>query len=300
MKNLLIISILFNAFLFGQVPIDCYSSHITKIDDFYTNNTDFSDLEFLKKELKNKKIIVLGESGHGDGASFEAKTRLVKFLVEEMDYSTLAFEGGGFTEMAFASEKISSGKDAVAEIKKSWYSLWSDSKQIQDLLKYINDNDSLNLLGIENQLGNKYSWNLADIYKILAGELVFKDVDFDHFKKNLQNYYHSTFDADTAIANQVDIERLKNDLATIKKSTAAIGSKNARIVHQGVLNIEGLMTQLELNKGTYQQQNISISLRDSLMAENVKWYLEEHPDERSEEHTSELQSRPHLVCRRLL
>src|SRR5690554_1465346 len=117
MKNLIIISIFFNAYLFGQVPIDCYSSHITKIDDFYTNNTDFSDLEFLKKELKNKKIIVLGESGHGDGASFEAKTRLVKFLVEEMDYSTLAFEGGGFTEMAFASEKISSGKDAVAEIK---------------------------------------------------------------------------------------------------------------------------------------------------------------------------------------
>src|SRR5690554_7973472 len=78
MKNLLIISILFNAYLFGQVPTDCYSSHITKIDDFYTNNTDFSDLEFLKKELQNKKIIVLGESGHGDGASFEAKTRLVK------------------------------------------------------------------------------------------------------------------------------------------------------------------------------------------------------------------------------
>lgn len=280
MKNLIIISIFFNAYLFGQVPIDCYSSHITKIDDFYTNNTDFSDLEFLKKELQNKKIVVLGESGHGDGASFEAKTKLVKFLVEEMNYSTLAFEGGGFTEMAFASEKISQRKDAVAEIKKSWYSLWSDSKQIQDLLKYIDNKDSLNLLGIENQLGNKYSWNLADIYKILAGELVFKDVDFDHFKKNLQNYYHSTFDADTAIANQVDVERLKDDLATIKKNTAAIDSKNARIVHQGVLNIEGLMTQLELNKGTYQQQNISISLRDSLMAENVKWYLEEYPDEK--------------------
>src|SRR5690554_62079 len=137
MKNLIIISIFFNAYLFGQVPIDCYSSHITKIDDFYTNNTDFSDLEFLKKELQNKKIVVLGESGHGDGASFEAKTRLVKFLVEEMDYSTLAFEGGGFTEMAFASEKISQRKDAVAELKKSWYSLWSDSKQIQDLLKFV-------------------------------------------------------------------------------------------------------------------------------------------------------------------
>src|SRR5690554_5117906 len=266
--------------LFSQPPLNCYSDYITNIENLNSNNSDFSELDFLKREFKDKKIIVLGETGLGDGASFEAKTRLVKFLVEQMDYSTLAFEGGGFTEMAFASEKISSGKDAVAEIKKSWYSLWSDSKQIQDLLKYIDNKDSLNLLGIENQLGNKYSWNLADIYEILAGELVFKDVDFDHFKKNLQNYYHSTFDADTTIANQVDVERLKNDLAIIKKNTAAIDSKNSRIVHQGVLNIEGLMTQLELYKGTYQQQNISISLRDSLMAENVKWYLEEYPDEK--------------------
>lgn len=280
MKNLLIISIFFNAFLFGQVPLECYSNHITKIDNFDSKSTDFSDFEFLKKEFKDKRIIVLGEAGHGDGASFEAKTKLVKFLVEEMDYSTLAFEGGSFTEMAFASDQINKGKDAVAEIKKSWYSLWSDSKQIQDLLKYIDKKESLNLLGIENQLGNKYSWNLASIYKILAGESAFNDVDFEHFDHNMRNYYHSTFGADTAISNQVDIEKLKSDLAKIKNNVESIDSINAKIVHQGILNIEGLMTQLELGKGSYQQQNKSISMRDSLMAENVKWYLNEYPEEK--------------------
>ena len=254
MKNLLIISFFFNAYLFGQVPLNCYSSQITKINNFDSNNTDFSDLEFLKKEFKDKKIIVLGESGHGDGASFEAKTRLVKFLVEEMDYSTLAFEGGSFTEMAFASDQINKGKDAVAEMKNSWISLWSDSKQIQDLLHYIDEKDSLKLFGIENHLGNKYSWNLASIYKFLAGESAFKDVDFKHFENNMRNYYHSTFDSDTAISNQVDIERLKSDLGIIKKNVEQIGSRNAKIVHQGILNIEGLIIQLELNKGSYRQQ----------------------------------------------
>lgn len=263
-----------------QVPLGCYANHISKIDNFNPNNIDFKDLHFLKNEIKNKRIVVLGESGHGDGATFEAKTRLIKFLIEEMNYSTLAFEGGGFIEMTYASNQISDGKNVFTEINNSWFSLWSQSKQTQNLLKYIEENKNIKLLGIENQLTNQYSLILAEIIYSLVGETAFKGIDYEYFDNNLRDYYVSTFSSDTLTSNQVDVLKLKNDLIKIKKNLEKIDSKNSKIVLQGVKNIEGYIAQLELNYGSYQDQNQSISMRDSLMAENIIWYLNEHPDEK--------------------
>ena len=44
------------------------------------NDKDFSDLEPLVKAIGNARIVQLGEQTHGDGATFLAKTRLIKFL----------------------------------------------------------------------------------------------------------------------------------------------------------------------------------------------------------------------------
>src|SRR5690554_2327813 len=46
--------------------------------------------------------------------------------------------------------------------------------------------------------------------------------------------------------------------------------------------------------------NAGCSLADSCPPDAFKEFTEAYPDHRSEEHTSELQSRPHLVCRLLL
>jgi erythromycin esterase-like protein len=54
-------------------------------------NEDFADLEPLRQAVGDARIVQLGEQSHGDGATFHAKTRLIKFLHQKLDFDTLAF-----------------------------------------------------------------------------------------------------------------------------------------------------------------------------------------------------------------
>jgi erythromycin esterase len=55
-------------------------------------STDFSDLQFLKPLLKDKRMVMLGESSHGVSEFSLAKLRLIKFLHQEMGYDVVALE----------------------------------------------------------------------------------------------------------------------------------------------------------------------------------------------------------------
>jgi erythromycin esterase len=54
---------------------------------------DFSDLQFLKPLLAGKRVVQLGESGHGVSEFSLIKARLIKFLHQELGYDVLAVEG---------------------------------------------------------------------------------------------------------------------------------------------------------------------------------------------------------------
>lgn len=58
--------------------------------------SDFSDLRFLAPLLRTKRIVQLGESGHGVAEFSLAKVRLIKYLHEELGYDVIAFESSLF------------------------------------------------------------------------------------------------------------------------------------------------------------------------------------------------------------
>lgn len=53
---------------------------------------DFSDLQFLKPLLAGRRVVQLGESGHGVAEFNWLKVRLIKFLHQEMGFDVVAFE----------------------------------------------------------------------------------------------------------------------------------------------------------------------------------------------------------------
>jgi erythromycin esterase len=53
---------------------------------------DFSDLQFLKPLLAGRRVVQLGESGHGVAEFNWLKVRLAKFLHREMGFDVIAFE----------------------------------------------------------------------------------------------------------------------------------------------------------------------------------------------------------------
>lgn len=55
---------------------------------------DFSDLAFLKALVKDKQVVLLGESSHGVGDYYALKSRMIRFLHQECGFEVLAMESG--------------------------------------------------------------------------------------------------------------------------------------------------------------------------------------------------------------
>ncbi len=51
-------------------------------------------LQFFKAVLKDRRLVQLGESGHGVAEFNHAKVRLIKFLHQQMGFDVIAFESG--------------------------------------------------------------------------------------------------------------------------------------------------------------------------------------------------------------
>jgi len=57
-----------------------------------TPQDDFADLRFFKDVLGERRLVQLGESGHGVGQFDSAKVRLIKFFHEQMGFDEKALE----------------------------------------------------------------------------------------------------------------------------------------------------------------------------------------------------------------
>jgi len=130
---------------------------------------DFSDLEPLRSLLANKRVVILGEASHGDGATFLAKSRLIQFLHREMGFDVLAFESG-FYDCWKAWQRIEAGDDPAAAFRQSVFPIWTRSAQLQPLIAYFaaaaRSPRPLELSGIDPQFTGEMS------QRFLLGELV--------------------------------------------------------------------------------------------------------------------------------
>ncbi|MBY0432591.1 MAG: hypothetical protein K2U26_00610, partial [Cyclobacteriaceae bacterium] len=133
---------------------------VQKIRTIDSKDEDFSDLQFLKKTLENKRVVLLGEQSHGDGATFEAKVRLIKFLHQQMDFDLLVFESPMFDNF-IAQGKITSSNVATTPLKESIFWLWSETKEFEELIKYVHKRpvpgDTLLIGGFDCQAGDYFN-----------------------------------------------------------------------------------------------------------------------------------------------
>jgi len=96
------------------------------------------DLGAVEQLVGDARIVMLGEAGHGDGATFRIKVAICKLLHERMGFSVVVFESGLY-DCAKAWQRIAKGEDAHRVAKDSVFSIWSNSREVAPLWTYLNE-----------------------------------------------------------------------------------------------------------------------------------------------------------------
>ncbi|MCE4566149.1 erythromycin esterase family protein [Maribellus sp. CM-23] len=242
------------------------------ISSISPSDDNFADLIFLNNVLKNKQIVFLGEASHGDGATFQAKTRLVKFLHEELNYKVLAFEGATIFDMHYASAVIQQSdkpKTAELEFKKGLCNVWSYTNEFKAMADYVwNKKDSLNIIGIDNTFLNYYASFfpkfLDDAFDISSST----KFDFQRFLTQHNAIITNKFKA--VQDSTFNFNHFTQDVNTIKKLIEASKKGSVEARTQIILELENLISYTyEMKAGL----EASVPLRDERMAKNLSWYI---------------------------
>ncbi|MEK4059439.1 MULTISPECIES: erythromycin esterase family protein [unclassified Paenibacillus] len=95
---------------------------------------DYSDLSFLKPLLKDKTVVSLGENFHRVGEYASMKTRLVKYLHEELGFEVIAFESG-LAEASVVND-VADELTAAEMMDNSIFDVWKSAETLE-LFNYI-------------------------------------------------------------------------------------------------------------------------------------------------------------------
>jgi erythromycin esterase len=130
------------------------ASRVHPIRSLYSDH--FSDLQFLKPLLAGKRVVQLGESGHGVGEFDLAKVRLIKFLHQQMGYDVIAFESS-LPQCYLADQSI--GAAAPIEVmKRCIFAVWHSTETLS-LFDYLERSRAsgkrLTLAGFDTQDSSK-------------------------------------------------------------------------------------------------------------------------------------------------
>ena len=108
--------------------------HAVVVRTIDASDEDFTDLEPLVDAIADARVVQLGESSHGAGATFKAKVRLIKFLHQQMGFDVLVWESGMY-DVSNVNGDLRAGNDP-AEARRGVFSIWSDTEEVAPLFEY--------------------------------------------------------------------------------------------------------------------------------------------------------------------
>ncbi|MCZ4695173.1 hypothetical protein DWB61_08510 [Ancylomarina euxinus] len=259
-----------------------------KLNSISPGNNQFDDLKPLKEIIGDAQIVLLGEPTHGEGNVFEAKTRLVKFLNQEMDFNVLAFESSLY-DFHKIYETISEGDSKVDCLKRCIYPIWTKANEFQGMLKYlVKQNTKLEVTGFDCQFMSEYSQEmlLGDLF-ILSEKLNFKLNEKElQFLNETLNYLSESFDVPDTY-NLKHLIRLINrfKLKLNRLDTHKIINKHpVHLWQQVFFNIKEVATDYHQNhpsrKSREEFKASDSNTRDALMANNLLYFIKHNPNKK--------------------
>src|SRR5688572_6314610 len=170
------------------------------------------DLQFLKSVIGSRRLVQLGESGHGVREFNLAKVRLIRFLHEEMGFDVIAFESGLFD--CWKANELAADPPATT-MGRCIFGVWSTDEVIQ-LFEYLRETRStsrpLILAGVDIQLtGGTSRRYAADFLAEVIGRV---DPAYASRVRELEETFHPNFSA-TASRFPFDLISRANAIAEL-------------------------------------------------------------------------------------
>lgn len=263
--------------VFGQDSVltkNFLTEHVRPIKSIDPTYRSTEDLDFLKTELAGVDIVMLGEQSHGDGASFLAKARLIKYLHEVLDFDVLVFESG-LVDCHRVWKAIEAGGDSLGVFDLGVFPVWTQSQQVAPVFDYVlkqsKTPDPLMLAGFDIQptgVDVTMPKRFEELQRFLQGR-----VDgFD--KKNYPTFFRLIADPGKAMREKPTTEQrrmFEADVARLERDILAPGSNvEAEIMARSIRNLRQTFylfwnADLRVPGNTPHVFNI----RDKGMAENM-------------------------------
>ena len=249
------------------------SQDLKTIELLPPESKEHKDMSFLKDELQDKQLVMLGEQTHMYGNIFEMKTRVVEYLYQELGFTTIAMESSMYDIWKMNQDGFSS-----KAFNEAIWGVWSSSLEFQRLVDYI-DKNNLKVIGFDSQFNN-VSGFIEDFYDYCESSDIKIKLDEDDMGIIIEGILDNLTIEEEDISYFTYEEELQRIIKQIEKLQPSETNYYWKQFTKSLL--AGSQDAYNNNKEilTTDFGNKNHNIRDKQMADNLLSYINRNPNEK--------------------
>lgn len=264
-----------------DIPLKSFQFPSTQTIKYIRNNTrvlgidtiNFSDIDFsfLKEELGNARLVAFGESTHGTREFNVLREKMVRYLVEKMDFQLLIFEND-FAGTLLAQQGLQKAATLQATMD-SFFTRVHQTEELKSLFRYLSLHNKKNRRKKVTIMGSDVQNTLPPIDFIKR--CVYADSTLNKLLSDVQNYskkYRDYFTTDTLYKKVSALHEyyLANPQQTTGKYDKATITQVFHALKDAAFSIHQYYRYTKENV----REDLGLACRDSLMAKYVEWAVQ--------------------------
>jgi len=241
---------------------------------------DLAAIDPLRAVLEDRTVVGLGEATHGTREFFRLKHRLVRFLVEELDYRVFALEAAFSETLAIDDYVVHGEGDPVAALDGIHFWTW-DTEEVLSMIEWLRAEnadrpveDRVRFFGVDAQHTVGPAEALREYFSTVdPAFLAAHEEQLDRLADGISPWtmddeaFDRAIDGTASVVEEIPerIQRRREEyVETTGEHEWELAARHARVLERAH----------RLKAETRGEEDPSWEIREAAMAENVEWILE--------------------------